>query len=206
MNRSVRIGILVIVFALILAFAFAVQPVAAHEHRMVGQYELIVGWRLEPATAGYLNGIDLGIQRHFPNGTTAWVTGATLNATLSIGPITSVLHALDPQFGRPGWYTFDVIPTRPGTYTVRLNGTLGSTAVDVPVDLDPVAPASSLAFPVTDPTAGELQARLEAANALLAGLQTLVLASLAVAILGVILGGITLLRGIRMSQPERKSP
>lgn len=195
------------VVALMVAFPLVVRPVAAHTHVVVGEYELIAGWRGEPPTAGFVNGLDLGIQRHFPNGTTVWVTGVmSLNATLSIGPFTSAKHSLDPQFGRPGWYTFDVIPSRPGTYTLRLNGTLGSTPVNVSVDLDSVAPASDLAFPISDPTPSDLQGRLDAANAVIAGLQSQVLASLGVGILGVVLGGIAILYGVRTSQRQRKSP
>jgi hypothetical protein len=78
--------------------------------------------------------------------------------------------------------------------------------VDVKVDMDPVAAASDLAFPVVDPTPSDLQGRLDTANAVIAGLQAEVLASLVVAILGVLLGSIALLRGIQMSQRERKSP
>ena len=207
MRRSIRIGTLAVVVGLMIAFPLVVRPVAAHEHVIVGQYELTIGWRVEPPTAGFVNGLDVGIQRHYPNGTTVWVTGvASLNATLSIGPFTSAKHSLDPEFGRPGWYTFDVIPTRPGIYTARINGTLGSTPVDVKVDLDSVAAASDLAFPLPDPTPSDLQGRIDAANAIIAGLQAEVLASLVVAILGVLLGSIALLRGIRMSQRERKSP
>jgi hypothetical protein len=207
MRRSIRIWTLAMVVGLMVAFPLVVQPVAAHTPKMVGQYELTVGWRVEPPTVGFVNGLDLGIQRHYPNGTTAWVTGVTsLNATLSTGPATSAKHSLDPQSGRPGWYTFDVIPTRPGIYTATINGTLGSTLVGVKVDLDAVGPASDLAFPVPDPTPSDLQGRLDAANAVIAGLQTQVLASFGVAIVGVVLGGIALVRGIRMSQRERKSP
>jgi hypothetical protein len=195
------------VLGLIIAFPLVVRPAAAHVPVMVGPYELTVGWRVEPPTAGFVNGLDLGIQRHYPNGTTVWVTGVTsLNATLSIGPFTSAKHPLDPQFGRAGWYTFDVIPTRPGVYSLTINGTLGSTPVNKQVNLDAVAPASDLAFPVPDPTPSDLQSRLDAANALMAGLQSQVLASLGVAIVGVVLGGIAILYAVRTSQRQRKSP
>jgi hypothetical protein len=99
-----------------------------------------------------------------------------------------------------------VIPTRPGVYSLTINGTLGSTPVNKQVNLDAVAPASDLAFPVPDPTPSDLQSRLDAANALMAGLQSQVLASLGVAIVGVVLGGIAILYPVRTSQRQRKSP
>src|SRR5213594_2999534 len=137
MKRWMRIWALALAIGLVAGLPVAVRPVAAHEHVTVGEYEFIVGWTEEPAVAGAKNSLDLGIEHHYPNGTTSWVVGAASNltATLSIGPA-SVAKALEPQFGRDGWYTFDVIPTRAGTYTVRLKGHLDTTPVDVTVTLD----------------------------------------------------------------------
>jgi hypothetical protein len=189
------------------AFLASAPPAAAHAHVTVGEYELIVGWRQEPAIVGVLNGLDLGIERHFPNGTTAWVVGVenNLTATLSTGPA-SVQKSLAPQDNRPGWYTFDVIPTVPGAYVVRLNGTLSSTRSNVPVNLDPVDPASAYQFPVSDPTASELRdaiTRLQNQNAQLA---TLLIVAIAVAIIGTAVGGASLVFAIRTARSERRSP
>src|SRR5437867_12644620 len=109
-------------------------PVAAHEHRMVGEYELTVGWRVEPAIVGSLNGLDLGIQDHLSNGTVVHVVGVEMNltATLSTGQTTK-MYALSPQDDRPGWYTFDVIPTVAGGYSVKLVGTFNTTAINLTV-------------------------------------------------------------------------
>ncbi len=168
-------------------------PSAAHEHVFVGEYELIVGWREEPAIAGSLNGLELGIL----NGTKAPVLGAetTIQAVLSSGTA-SVTKDLDPQFGRAGWYTFDVIPTRAGNYSVRLMGTLGTTSVDVVVALDNVRPTSAVAFPAADPTASELQARLDT-------LQTLLILTIVVALIGLTVGAFSLSRLLKKARgPE----
>jgi len=204
MGRPVRVLMFALALGLAAAFPLAVRPVSAHEHVTVGEYELTLGWRSEPAVAGYLNGLDLGIQQRFSNGTTAWVVGVAgnLTANLSTGQA-SVPKALEPQFGRDGWYTFDVIPTRVGIYSVRLSGTLGSTPVDVKVSLDDVAPASDLAFPVDDPTASDLLSRL---NAAVAGLQLLLILALVVACLGLLVAVGGLLLGRRASRSQRKMP
>jgi len=203
MQRSVRVLALVLAIGLVAAPPLAVRPASGHAQRTVGEYELTVGWRDEPAVAGYLNGLDLGIQRHFPNGTTAWVVGVAgnLTATLATGPA-SAAKALEPQFGRDGWYTFDVVPTRVGTYSVRLNGTLGSTPVNVKVDLDDVSPASDLAFP----PANDFQSQLDAANAVITGLQGQLLIALVVACLGLLAAAGGLVVGWRMSRTQRKTP
>ena len=202
MQTSARVLVIVIAIGLVATFPLAVQPASAHEHVTVGEYELTVGWRDEPAVAGYVNGLDLGIQHRFPNGTTVWVVGVAGNLTvvLSTGP-KNASKALEPQFGREGWYTFDVIPTRVGTYHVRLMGTLGSTPVDVTVDLDDVSPASDLAFPTSDS-----QSQLDAANAAIAGLQAQLTLALTVASLSVIVAAIGLAMGWRVSRILRKGP
>src|SRR5256886_7673829 len=167
MRCPIRVLIFAIVIGLVAALPLAVRPVAAHEHVTVGEYELTVGWRSEPAVAGGLNGLDLGIEHHFSNGTSAWVVGIgrDLNATLTTGPAL-VVRALEPQFDRPGWYTFDVIPTVPGAYSVRIAGRLNATTpVDVTVGLDPVAQTSVYQFPVTEPTATDLQNSIAQLNA-----------------------------------------
>lgn len=193
MKTSPRFLIVAIAIGLVAFLPFASSPAAAHEHVTVGEYELTVGWRVEPVVAGSLNGLDLGIV----NGTQAPVLGAeaSLQAVLSSGTA-SVMKELDPQFGRPGWYTFDVIPTRAGNYSVRLMGTLGTTSVDVVVALDNVRAASEVAFPVADPTASELQARLNT-------LQTLLVAAIVFALVGLAVGAFSLSRLLRKARgPE----
>ena len=185
----------------------AAPPAAAHATRIIGEYEPTVGWREEPAIMGILNGLDLGIEGHLSNGTTIWVVGveSNLTATLSTGPA-SMMKALAPQDGRPGWYAFDVIPTAAGGYSVKLVGMLKTTAVNVTVPLDTVAQASDYQFPVTDPSSTDLQSSIAALNAQLATLQTLLTVLVAVAVLAVLIGGVALAFTIRTVRAMRRSP
>src|SRR5439155_21965935 len=182
-------------------------PATAHRQVTVGEYELTVGRKVEPAFAGYVIGLELWIQHHFSNGTTVWVVGVAghLTAVLTTGP-KNVSKALEPQAERDGWYTFDVIPTRVGTYTVRLQGTLATTPVDVTVHVDDVSPASDFAFPVADQPASDLQSRLDAANAAIAGLQVQLTLAVALAVLGILLAAAGVIMGRRMSRGPRKEP
>lgn len=204
MNRPARVGILAVALALAGSLVLVGQPVAAHEHVTVGPYELIVGWRDEPAVAGSVNGLDLGI---FDNATRAPFVGAesTLSATLKSGPA-SVPKALEPQFGRDGWYTFDMIPTRAGAYSVRLLGTLNTTTVDVTVTLDDVIPASDLAFPTPDPTTPQLQSQIQDAQATISALQGQLTVALVVAALGLIVGVLGVALGWRRARSLPKAP
>jgi hypothetical protein len=151
------------IFAAVMALAAA--PASAHEHEHVGAYELTVGWRDEPAVLGAVNGLDLAINHEIDANTSEPVLGAdqTLNVTLSTGGL-STPKSLEPQFGRPGWYGFDVILTREGAYSVHIVGSVNGTAVDVTVAMDPPAARSDLEFPVSDPSPADLEAA-QAANA-----------------------------------------
>ncbi len=187
-----------------LVTVFGSAPSAAHDHVIVGEYELIVGWRAEPAIVGSLNGLDLGIEHHLANGSTEWVVGVAGNLTVSLrtGSL-SVPKALEPQFGLPGWYTFDVIPTREGAYSVRIVGALNTTAVDVVVDLDPVGPRSDVEWPVPDPTPSELQDQITTLSGENAALRGQVGTALAVGIVGVLLGVVGIALGVVMGRRKR---
>jgi len=189
MSRTILPALLCIAFAASIAMLTSAPPAAAHEHVIVGEYELIVGWRVEPAYTGLLNGVDLGIQDHLPNGTTVWVTGAeaSLTATLAFGS-DSTVKDFDPKFGEPGWYTFDVIPTRAGAYTVRISGTLNTTAVNPAVTLDDVTLSGDIEFPTPDPTPTSLQDAINALRKENADLRTSLGAAVALGVVGSVLG------------------
>jgi len=203
-----RTRLIVIAIVLIGAItAFGSPPVAGHEHVILGTYELIVGWTTEPAIVGALNGLDLGIVHHLSNGTNESVLGAetTLTATLRTGSA-SVVKALAPQFGRPGWYAFDVIPTREGAYSVRLLGTLNTTAVDVSVNLDLVGPRSDIEFPIADPTPSQLQDQITALARENAALRAQIGTALGVAYAGIALGIAGIAVGILQGRRKRTTP
>ncbi|HKZ60748.1 MAG TPA: hypothetical protein VJ547_13025 [Candidatus Thermoplasmatota archaeon] len=143
----------------------AAMPAAAHEHVHAHPYEFTLGWTTEPAVVGAPNGVDLRVTFEFDANTSEPVMNAhnDLTATLSFGAA-SVLKALEPKFGEPGWYTFDVIPTQEGTYSVRITGTLNGTGVNISVDLDPPSARADLEFPVAEPAGAELSAQLSAAQ------------------------------------------
>ena len=169
--------------ALLVVLAAGPAPAAAHDHLYGGphgEYGLTVGWRVEPPVVGVLNGLDLAI--NYSSNATMYEGAETgLTTVLSFGTY-SVTKAIVANEDRgPGWYTFDVIPTREGTYKVRIMGSLLGIPVDVNVTLDDVAARSTIEFPVTDPTPSDLQS----SNA---ALQAQVGSAVLVGALGAILG------------------
>lgn len=186
------------------AFAAADAPrAAAHEQVTVGPYEFTVGWREEPPVVGVVSGLDLGI--HWLSNGSA-VTGAegSLTAVLATGG-GSRTFALEPQFGVPGSYTFDVIPTREGVYSIRITGTLGSTPVDVTVNLDPVIARSDIEFPVTEPTPTDLERAIDRLTSENAALRVQLTTALAVAAIGVVVAAAGLVTSALMWRRTRRA-
>lgn len=202
MTRTRRpLAAAVVLLTLALPFLGSSVPVSAHEHRHVGPYELTVGWREEPPVVGVLNGLDLGIHWE-ANGTPVEGVAADLTATLTFGT-SSISPLLGPQFGRPGWYTFEVIPTRSGVYSMRIQGDLDGTPVDETVELQEVSPRSDIEFPDPDPTPGGLADELSAARAELATLQGQITVLIAVASLGLVLAAISTAASLRLGRRLR---
>lgn len=173
---------------------FTAGTAGAHGHEHVGPYEVVIGFRSEPALQGEPNGLDLRVTNHE---TGAPVVGLeeTLQAEISFGGSTMPL-TLRPRFGEEGAYTADVLPTQAGDYTFRIFGQIEGTPVDLAMTSSPdtfssVAAKGSIAFPAPEPTAGELAAAAAAAQqqaqfALIVGVvgALLGLAGLGVAIAG----------------------
>jgi hypothetical protein len=175
------------------------SAVLAHEGRHVSGYDMVVGFFVEPALEGQMNGLDLRIKKAGQNIEGAEktlkfdVTHVQSNATRTL-PIRAV-------HGAPGRYTADFLPTLSGQYRFKIYGTLQGTAVDAAFESGPgsfsnVEPIKELMFPVAAAqprelegairTAGdEAQAAASAANAA----RTMALAGMGLGAAGLVVGG-----------------
>jgi hypothetical protein len=101
--------------------ALTLSPTIAHEGREVGDYELVFGWRVEPAIVGVLNGPELTINIHEEgeeqgedeedHDEPADVE-ASLQVEVTFGPASRTID-LRPAFGETGHYVADMIPPVP---------------------------------------------------------------------------------------------
>lgn len=180
MNRTLRaLTLSLLLVALFVPFTASVT--SAHGHLEVGKYELVIGFKTEPAYQGQPNGLDLRVTNKETGQSVAGLAD-TLKAELLFGSSKKEL-SIRPQWGVDGAYTADVVPTEAGDYTWRIVGTIEGTPVDVSMTSSPetfnsVQTLASVAFPAADPTAAELRAEAGAAA------QT----ALVVGIVGVVLG------------------
>jgi hypothetical protein len=141
-------------------------PASAHETRQVGEYEFVVGWWTEPAFAYQPNGPEVTITR----GGKPVVQGVALSVDVIFGEETTT-YELEPAFvvgvfGEPGNYNADLVPTRPGTWTYRIYGTVGDLEVDEtftsgPETFGDIEDPAENAFPVADPNNAELSERIQ---------------------------------------------
>ncbi len=151
-------------FWLAAAFAavlgLAVGAVYAHEGREVGDYNINIGWIVEPAYEGFLNGVEVRIARVTEGGDdhgesasmsesddsgstmmmaadhhddSGGVTG--LEKTLQVEVVyvstgASRVLNLTADATVKGRYTGDLLPTTPGVYEFRVFGTIEGMVVD----------------------------------------------------------------------------
>lgn len=186
---------LVVLAASLLVFA---SPAYAHERRMVGPYQVVVGWLTEPAYVGELNSLDLRVTdtRQTP---AAAVNGLekTLTADVAAGGLAPFALTLTARFGTAGAYNGVVMPTVKGSYTFHITGKIESLAIDEKFTSGPgtfgeIEDTAAVQYPAKVPVADDLGRRLDDIRAAVD--QTRMLAIVAVALAVVGLGGAALAR------------
>jgi hypothetical protein len=157
--------------AAVAALLLPASPTNAHEVREVGALTFVVGWASEPAYAGFGNEVQVIVTE--TRGERP-VKGGQLQAVVIFGdpegetrtePLT-----LDPAFDAPNEYLGYIIPTRPGTYTFHVTGTVGGQTIDEvftsgPETFNDVNNPADAEFPEQDPSRGELAEAVERLSA-----------------------------------------
>jgi hypothetical protein len=146
------------ILAAIAVALVAVAPVAAHEKKAAGPVVLTIGWGDEPALAGIRNSVDVAVADS--TGTPVAGADVTLTVQVSFGTDQTTL-ALAPEARQPGKFRAWIIPTRAGTYTFHVSGTVRRQPIDVTSTcsdktFECVVDASELQFPAKDPSPGQL--------------------------------------------------
>ena len=151
--------------ALIAALAaVAVSTTAgAHERKVVGRYQLVIGWGDEPAFSGMKNAIEIDVTDSAGTPVTD-LGGGTLSVEVIYGE-QRVTLPLRPVRQPPGKFRAFLVPTRAGTYTFHISGTIKGEALDVSSTCSDttfacVGDVADLHFPVKDPSPGQLADRL----------------------------------------------
>lgn len=140
-----------IIAAAVLVTASAAALPAAHAHTTVeeGGYTIEVGWGIEPPVVGYRNTLvfDVSIPSGDGDGVTSGVKNAFrgLDAVVVFGGASKPLDISTDRL--PGHYFSDIIPTKTGTYAVRLDGEIDGTPVSVEIPIEDAEATAILDFP-----------------------------------------------------------
>ena len=146
--KSFLLSSIVILFSIGL-----ISQAYAHTTVHVEQYEIEVGWGIEPPIVGYRNdfvfeisepgeteGVKVGVKNAFKN----------LEATAKFGGVTKVLDiGSDP---RPGHYFSHVIPTKTGSFSILLEGEINGVSINEEITIEDVESTAVLDFP---PSSGD---------------------------------------------------
>lgn len=184
--------------------ALCASPATAHETREIGEYEFVVGWYDEPAFANQKNGPEVTITN--ADGKPV-VKGVDLQVEIGFQGETMAAE-LEPAFvvgvfGEPGNYKTDIYPTRAGTWTFRIFGTVqgqdvNETFTSGPDTFGDIEDPREAAFPVEDPSTAELndlvqQVRSESSDGA-SSARTFAYVASAVAVVALIVAVVALVR------------
>ena len=170
----------------------------AHERRMVGPYQFVVGWLNEPAYVGQLNSLDLRVTDTRNNQPVSGLE-KTLTVDLAAGGLAAFPLSVTARFGTAGAYNGYVMPTVTGGYTFHIAGKIDTQSVDEKFQSGPntfgdVEDATALQYPTKVPVADELGRKLDAIQS---GVDQTRLIAVAGILLGVIALGASVMAGRR---------
>lgn len=169
--------------------------VQAHQSITAGPYEIEYGWLSEPPVVGQSNAVIINISQGHASETSQpaqeSATPAVSNEVDVSGLKVEVAYGGQSKFltleplgeDTPGQFIAPLLPSIPGTYTLRLSGMLGETPVQAEVQPEEVQPAASIQFP---------QASTPDANG--GGANWLGIAGVILGALGTVLGALALFR------------
>lgn len=139
----------------------------AHETRMVGPYQFVVGWLYEPAFQAQPNAATIRVTD--PRVTPAKpVLGLEKTVTIQVfsgGLTTPFSGALRSVFGQAGLYALDMFPTASGSYKYKIAGKVESLDVNETFESGPstfadIVAVTSLQYPEQVPGGSDLTRRL----------------------------------------------
>jgi hypothetical protein len=132
-------------FVVILVSGFSAA--FAHKTVNVEQYEIEIGWRDEPPLVSQQNAIVFSITTEEGKGVKSGVTNAFRDFTVTVksGSLIKTLDILSDV--RAGHYYSKIIPTKTGTLTIELTGSIEGVPVNEQIDIEDVESLDVIAFP-----------------------------------------------------------
>lgn len=148
MNSKIPILSLMCVLVLLAFSPLHPQQAFAHISKSFGNYIVEVGWNNEPALTGQINAVQVTVVKGSHVDTGQPVINALANMTTSVkfGTITKQIDFL-PSPTVNGQYLSSLVPTKTGTYSLVLSGTIEGQSVNTEIPLDEVGSIDTISFP-----------------------------------------------------------
>jgi len=147
--RAAFLTIVVLVLTVLLIFSFSNAKTAyAHITKNFGNIQVEVGWTTEPPLVGELNNVIIQVNQTSGKNSQTPVINALGNMDIAVkyGGLTKPLDFV-PSEETEGMYNGQMIPTRIGSYSLVLNGTIQNQKINAEIPLDLVESTQKLNFP-----------------------------------------------------------
>ncbi|MDQ3459242.1 MAG: hypothetical protein M3498_08095 [Deinococcota bacterium] len=139
------------ILALAALLILAIPTAYAHQTATVGegdnQFKVIVGMVREPIFTEERNGLDLIIRRADNDEPVENLEGSLSAEITSPDGQSTHSFTLRPQYGKPGYYTDEIMLSEPGDYSIRIFGFIGEVEFDETFETHGVRALSELRFP-----------------------------------------------------------
>ena len=147
-TRIVALASVSIFILLIISISpFAIKPALAHITKVYGNYLLTVGWANEPVYNGLINAALVIVKKGSGDTAKPVINGlANMQISIKYGSVTKKLDFV-PDSTVDGQYVSPLVPTRVGSYSLIMKGTIENQSIDTEIALDDVASIDILNFP-----------------------------------------------------------
>jgi len=134
---------------LLLVGSIGAGSALAHNSKIVAanQYRVSVGFINEPIHTNERNGLDLAIRLTGQKDTIPDLEAGLRAEIIAPGGKARRELPIRARYGHPGRYTFDVLLTEPGQYSIRVWGEIKGAAFDETFEISEVKPLEVLHFP-----------------------------------------------------------
>ena len=126
------------------------QKVLAHVSTEYGNITVQAGWDQEPPLVDEMNDIVVGVTRESDLGNSSAIPVrnalADMNIMVKYGGVTKSLDFV-PSQEQEGWYEAKILPTRIGSYSLVLNGTIQNQPINDETQIEDVESTQKVSFP-----------------------------------------------------------
>jgi methyl-accepting chemotaxis protein len=143
------------------------QNVLAHVSTEYGNITVQAGWDQEPPLVDEINDVVVGVTRESDLGNSTAIPVrnalADMNIMVKYGGMTKALDFV-PSQEQEGWYEAKILPTRIGSYSLALNGTIQNQPISDEVQIEDVESTQKVSFPEVSSSSSSSSSSSDSSN------------------------------------------